>query len=130
LIGGQYSFAIIFARSEVGRSLGRLEFRKLLAVGRLERLDLDPGAAELRVRLLDGNLVWRGVDPKKELALVDALIVLDSDFNNLAGNPSVDRLLCRANEGVVGRDKRLFGEVVGGADHGQQDGERDQQWAA
>jgi hypothetical protein len=46
---------------------------------------------------------------KKELALVDALIVLDSDFNDLAGNPSVDRLLCRANEGVVGRDKKLFG---------------------
>jgi hypothetical protein len=35
-----------------------------------------------------------------------------------------------AHGGVIGRDKRLFGEVVGGADHGQQDRERDQQWAA
>jgi hypothetical protein len=56
------------------------------------------------------------------LALPDALIVLDGDFDRLAGDPGVDGLLRRANEGVVGRDIRLLGEVLGGAERSQHDG--------
>ena len=100
-----------------------------MAIGRLQRLDLDPGAAEPRLRLFDGDLVWHRVDPKQELTLADALIVLDADFNDLAGNPSIDRFLCRANEGVVCPNKWLTDAIFGGSAKSQREGERDQERA-
>ena len=102
----------------------------MLAIGCFQRVDVEAGAAQPRLGLIDGNLVGLGIDPEQELALPDTLIVLDGDFDHLAGNSSIDGVLRSAHEGVVGRDKRLFGEIVGGAGHGQQDGERDQQRAA
>ena len=83
----------------------------MLAVGRFERVDLEARAAEPRLGLIDRNLVGLRIDSEQDLALPDALIVLDGDFDRLAGNPGIDGHLRRANERVVGRDIRLLGEV-------------------
>ena len=91
----------------------------LLAIGGLELVDLQTRAAEPRLGLIDGNLVWLRIDLEQELALPDALIVLDGDFDHLAGNPGVDRFLCRANEGIVCRDVRRLGDIVRRADGNQ-----------
>ena len=101
----------------------------MLAIGRLELVDLETRAAELRLGLIDGNLVWLRIDLEQELPLPDALIVLDGDFDHLTGNPGVDRLLCRADEGIVRRDVRLLGEIVRRAASNQQDRNEDQQRA-
>jgi hypothetical protein len=51
------------------------------------------------------------------LTFPDALIVLHSDFDHLSGNSSVQGLLWRANEGIVGPNIRFLGEVLGSAKH-------------
>jgi hypothetical protein len=57
-----------------------------------------------------------GIDPEQQLALPDALVVNDGDFNHLAGNPGIYGIL-----GVIGRDIRFLREVRGGADDSQHD---------
>jgi len=107
-----------------------MSVRELLAVRRLECLDLDPGAAEPRLGLLNGNPVRRRVDPEQELTLADPLIVLDRDFDNLAGNPGIDRVLRYANKSVVCPNIWLVNAVFGGSAKSQRDGEGGQQGAA
>ena len=121
-IGGHQRFlAVILALVKGSRILGRLQFGLLLAVGRLERIDLEARAAKPRLGLIDRNLVGLRIDSEQHLALPDALVVPDGDFDRLAGNPGVDGDLRRANERVVGRDVRLLGEVHGGAEYGHHD---------
>ena len=119
----------ILALVEVRGIARRLELGQLLAIGGLELVDLETRAAEPRLGLIDGNLVWLRIDLEQELAPLDALIVLDGDFDHLAGNPGVDRLLRRADEGIVRRDVRLLREIVRRADGSQQDRKEDQQRA-
>jgi hypothetical protein len=102
--GDQRLLSGILTLTEVRGILCRLKLRQLLAVGGLERLDLETRATEPRLGLIDRNLVRFGIDPEQQLALLDALIVLNGDFNHLAGNPRVDRHLRCADERVVRRD--------------------------
>ena len=115
---------------EVRGCIRRLEFGQLLAVGGLERVDLEPRAVEPRLGLIDGNLVWFRIDFEQELTARDTLIVLDGDVDHLAGNPGVDQFLGCADEGVVGRNIRLLGEIIRRTSGNQWNRDEDQQWTA
>jgi hypothetical protein len=62
----------------------------LLAIGGLDLIDLQTRASELRLGLLDRDLVWLRIDLEQEITALDTLIILDGDFDDLTGNPGVD----------------------------------------
>ena len=102
----------IFKLVEVHGVDRRSQLGHLLAIGGLELVDLQTHAVEPCLGLLDGNPVWFRVDLEQELTLLDALIVHDGNFDHLAGNPGVDRFLCRVDKGIVCRDVRRLGDIV------------------
>src|ERR1700722_7852776 len=110
--GDKRFLAAIFALIEPHGIFGRFEVGELLMVGRLEPADLQAGAGLPRLRLIDGDLIGRRIDPEQELAFLDALIVYDGNFDDLAGNAGIDRFFRRADESVVRRDVRLLGQIV------------------
>ncbi len=61
---------------EVRGIVRRLQLGQLLAIGGLERVDLEARAAQLRLGLVDGNLVRLRIDPEQQLPPLDALIIL------------------------------------------------------
>src|ERR1700733_4099235 len=73
----------IFTLVEVRGIARRLKRGQFPAEGRFELAELKTRGAELCLRLIDGNLVGLRVDPEKELALSDALIILNSDLHHL-----------------------------------------------
>ena len=93
----------------------------MLPVGGFEPLDLEACAAEPRLRQIDRDLVRLRISSEQDLALSHVLIVTDGNLDRLTGNPGVNGYLRRANERIVGRDIRLLGEVIGGAEHSQHD---------
>lgn len=62
----------------------------MLAIGGLDLIDLQTRASELRLGLLDRDLVWLRIDLEQEITALDTLIILDGDFDDLTGNPGVD----------------------------------------
>src|SRR4051812_44468403 len=127
--GDERLLAGVFTLTEVRRILRGLKIGQLLTVSGLERVDLETCAAEACLGLIDGNLVRLRVDAKQGLAPLDMLVVNDGDFDRLTANPGVDRLLCRADEGIIRRDVRLLGQIVRDADGSQYDREDEQQQA-
>ena len=125
--GDERLLAGILTLVEIRGIPGRLQLRQLLAVGRLERTDLQACKNEPRLGLGDGDLVRPRIDPKQQLALADVLIVCNGDFDHLAGNSGIDRLLRRAHKCVVRRDVRLLHQIVRRAECSQQDREQHQQ---
>ncbi|WP_461326857.1 hypothetical protein [Bradyrhizobium barranii] len=95
-----------------------MQFRLLLAVGRLEGVDLEPRAAEPGLGLIDGDLVGLRVNSKQDLALPDALVVANGDLDRLAGHPRVDGDFRGAHERIVGRDVLFLRQIHEGAERG------------
>ncbi len=84
-----------------------------------------PGAGEVGLRLLEGDLVVLGVDLGDELAGLDLLVVVDVDLDDLAGDARADLVEVAVDLGVVG----VFGEggapVEEGADDDQENDDGD-----
>ena len=62
--GNQRLLALILPLVESRRILGRLELGQLLAIGCLQGVDVEAGAAQPRLGLIDGNLVRHGINPE------------------------------------------------------------------
>ena len=106
-----------------------MKLGQLLAVGGLEPIDLETCAGEPRLGLINGNPVWFWINLEQELATLYLLIVLDRDFDRLAGNPGVDGLFRSTDEGIVRGNVRLLRQIVRSAEGSQHNREEDQQRA-
>ena len=119
-----------FAPVEIGRIAGGEGVGQLLAIGRLQRLDLHARTGQPRLGLGHGEPVGLRIDAEQQLAFADPLVVLYPDLHDLAGHPGIDRVPRRADERIVRRDVAHVGEEPGGTAQRQHHRQGKHQWPA
>jgi hypothetical protein len=125
----QVARARLLLLRELQLRLGLVELRLrlldlfLLAVDlRLDVADVGLRHGNLRLRLIDRDLVVTVVDPRQKFAGVDVLVVGDRDGGDIAANLRRNPKAPGRDEGVIGRFVMTDVEPINeAADHGDQE---------
>ena len=127
MLGQKLLLAVELALLIGQRVLRLLQIGKLLPVGRAQPVDLQLHRRELRLGMVERDLVVAVVELDQQLAGLDRLVVGHRDRDDAAADIGADRDHVGLGEGVVGLGIAARGEIPVGRDGDEQHRHRQHQ---